>query len=72
MILRNYKGHEIRLSRQQINSQILLGVSEKLDRFPVVEETYREIVEDLMDVEMAKSVLRDVENGGEDDCNSRA
>jgi ATP-dependent Lhr-like helicase len=63
MILRNYKGHEIRLSRQQINSQILLGVSEKLDRFPVVEETYREIVEDLMDVEMAKSVLRDVENG---------
>jgi ATP-dependent Lhr-like helicase len=63
MILRNYKGHEIRLSRQQINSQILLGVSEKLDRFPVVEETYREIVEDLMDVEMAKSVLNDVENG---------
>ncbi|MEM3802783.1 MAG: ATP-dependent helicase [Conexivisphaerales archaeon] len=63
MILRNYKGHEIRLSKQQINSQILLGVSEKLDRFPVVEETYREIVEDLMDVEGAKSVLSDVELG---------
>ncbi|MEM0075304.1 MAG: ATP-dependent helicase [Conexivisphaerales archaeon] len=63
MVLRNYKGHEIRLSKQQINSQILLSVSEKLDKFPIVEETYREIVEDMMDVEQAASVLKDVERG---------
>ncbi|MBI2126222.1 MAG: ATP-dependent helicase, partial [Thaumarchaeota archaeon] len=63
MVLRNYKGHEIRVSRQQINSQFLLKVSEELDNFPVLQETYREVMEDLMDVETAAGVLRDVEHG---------
>lgn len=62
MVLRNYKGHEIRVARQQINSQFLLKVCEELDNFPVLEETYREVMEDLMDVENAANILRDIEH----------
>jgi ATP-dependent Lhr-like helicase len=63
MQLRNYKGHEITVSRQQTNTQILLNICTELDRFPVVEETYREVIEDLMDVKAATQVLADVELG---------
>lgn len=63
MVLRNYKGHEITVARQQANAQILINLCEELDRFPVLEETYREIIEDLMDVSTAQNVLRDVELG---------
>ncbi len=63
MILRNYKGHEIRVARQQLNSDRLLRVCEKFEKFPVVEETYREILEDVMDVEHAEEVLRRIEDG---------
>jgi ATP-dependent Lhr-like helicase len=63
MILRNYKGHEIRVARQQFSSDRLLKVTEKLGRFPVVEETYREILEDAMDLKHAKQVLEEIESG---------
>lgn len=63
MILRNYKGHRIRVAKQQLNSQLLITMCEKLDGFPVLEEAYREVIEDLMDIQNAKSVLRDVEMG---------
>ena len=63
MILRNYKGHEIKVGRQQVNAQMLLELSKRLEGFPVLKETYREIVEDLMDVKMAEKVLRDIEEG---------
>ncbi len=63
MVLRNYKGHEIKVARQQTNAQVLIDLCEELDRFPVLEETYREIIEDLMDVSTAEDVLRDVKLG---------
>ncbi|MCC6050694.1 MAG: ATP-dependent helicase [Thermofilum sp.] len=64
MILRNYKGHEISVERQQMNAQTLLKVVKELgDDFPVLKETYREILEDYMDVEHAKEVLRGIEEG---------
>jgi ATP-dependent Lhr-like helicase len=63
MVLRNYKGHEIKVARQQTNAQVLINLCEELDRFPVLEETYREIIEDLMDVSTAEDILRDVELG---------
>ncbi|MEE9134343.1 MAG: ATP-dependent helicase [Nitrososphaerales archaeon] len=63
MILRNYKGHRIRVAKQQMNSQLLITMCEKLDGFPVLEETYREVIEDLMDIQNAKSILMDVESG---------
>ncbi|RLG50581.1 MAG: ATP-dependent helicase [Thermoproteota archaeon] len=63
MILRNYKGHEISVSRQQISARKLLEVCREIDGFPVVEETFREILEDYMDVESAEQVLRKIDSG---------
>ncbi|MEM1986578.1 MAG: ATP-dependent helicase [Nitrososphaeria archaeon] len=63
MVLRNYKGHEITVNRQQVSSQTLMTLVEELKDFPVLNETYREIVEDLMDVENATKVIEDIEKG---------
>ncbi|MCS6768454.1 MAG: ATP-dependent helicase [Candidatus Nitrosocaldus sp.] len=63
MVLRNYKGYEVTVARQQTNAEILMRLCERLDNFPVLEETYREVMEDLMDVRRAEHVLRDVEEG---------
>lgn len=61
MILRNYKGHEVTVARQQTNAEILIKLCEHLDRFPVLEETFREVMEDLMDINTAISILKDIE-----------
>lgn len=63
MVLKNYKGHEITVARQQTNAEILMRLCEGLDRFPVLEEAYREVIEDLMDVKTASMVLDEVEQG---------
>ncbi|MEM4312040.1 MAG: ATP-dependent helicase [Nitrososphaerales archaeon] len=63
MVLRNYRGHEIKVSRQQANSQVLISLCEELDKFPILEETYREILEDMMDLNNAIKVLEDFEKG---------
>lgn len=58
LVLRNYKGYRISVSRQQMNSQTLLNVCESVDKdFPVIAETYREILEDILDIERAKLVI---------------
>ncbi|KXB01827.1 hypothetical protein AKJ41_00035 [candidate division MSBL1 archaeon SCGC-AAA259O05] len=65
MILRNYKGNKKSVSRQQMDAHVLLNVcEEKIDPdFPIIRETYREIMEDYMDVDHAKDVLEKMENG---------
>ncbi|RLE70821.1 MAG: ATP-dependent helicase [Thermoprotei archaeon] len=64
MILRNYKGHEISVERQQMSAQTLLRVVRELgEDFPVLKETYREILEDYMDVNHAMEFLKRVEQG---------
>ncbi|RLG47725.1 MAG: ATP-dependent helicase [Thermoproteota archaeon] len=64
MILRNYKGHEISVNKQQTNAQTLLRVVLDMgEEFPLLEETFREILEDYMDVHGAREVLRRVERG---------
>ncbi len=63
MILRNYKGHEIGVNKQQISASTLLKVSEEIKDFPVLKETYREILEDTMDVEHAEEVLEKLRKG---------
>ncbi len=62
MILRNYKGTKIKVSKQQLNAEILLKVCEEIPDFPVLEETFREILEDDMDIKNAKKVLNWIEN----------
>lgn len=62
MVLRNYKGHEISVERQQLNAQTLLKVVMGLGfNFPVLKEAYREILEDYMDIEHAREILRKIE-----------
>ncbi|MGF3585078.1 MAG: ATP-dependent helicase [Thermoplasmatota archaeon] len=64
LVLRNYKGHKISVRKQQINSQTLLNVCEEIDQdFPIVRETYREILEDIMDIENTKKLIKDIKTG---------
>ncbi len=58
MILRNYKGHKISVRRQQVSAQFLLKSVEEMDPdFPILKETYREILEDVMDLARANSII---------------
>ncbi|MFC7133734.1 MULTISPECIES: ATP-dependent helicase [Salinibaculum] len=63
MILKRYKGHEKSASQQQVSSDMLLGFAEDLDDFAVIEETYREILEDKLNVAGIESVLGELESG---------
>ncbi len=63
MILRNYKGHEISVNKQQISAQSLLKIVEKIEGFPLLKEAYREIMEDYMDVKRAEEVIRGISMG---------
>ncbi len=63
MILRNYMGKPISVNRQQTRSSYLLDALADMDNMPVIEETYREVLEDDMDIKNAQEVLRMIENG---------
>ncbi|MFB6107051.1 MAG: ATP-dependent helicase [Halobacteriaceae archaeon] len=63
MVLKRYKGYEKSASEQQVSSEMLLGFAEDLEEFAVLEETYREIIEDRLDLEGVRSVLRGVRAG---------
>ncbi len=59
MILRNYLGKEKSVWRQQLNADTLLRLllSEFGENFPVIKETFREILEDAMDIKNALDYL---------------
>ena len=59
MILRNYLGREKSVWRQQINADTLLKMILKNfgTEFPVIKETFREIMEDAMDIKNAMEYL---------------
>ncbi len=63
MVLRNYKGKELSVGRQQLRSQRLLEALHELEDFPVLTETYQEILTDVMDVGNAAAVLSSLESG---------
>ncbi|CCQ35985.1 ATP-dependent DNA helicase [Natronomonas moolapensis 8.8.11] len=63
MILKRYKGHEKSASQQQVSSEMLLGFAEDKERFAVMEETYREILEDKLDVDAVETFLSGVDSG---------
>jgi len=63
MILRNYKGRTKRVGRQQVSSMILLKALERISKdFSILKEARREVLEDLMDIENTKEILRRIEN----------
>ena len=63
LILKNYKGHKISVEKQQINAENLIRILEEMEGFPVIKETYREILEDVFDIDAAKKVLNWIRNG---------
>ncbi|MCL2031657.1 MAG: ATP-dependent helicase [Methanomassiliicoccaceae archaeon] len=63
MILRNYLGRPISVNRQQVRSSYLLDMLGNMENVPVIEETYREVLEDDMDIKSAAEVLEMIENG---------
>jgi ATP-dependent Lhr-like helicase len=63
MILKRYKGYEKSAAQQQVSSEMLLSFAAELDDFAVVEETYREILEDKLDVAAIEDVLAAIRDG---------
>ncbi|MDH4122557.1 MAG: ATP-dependent helicase [Thermoplasmata archaeon] len=63
MILKNYRGKDLSLSRQQMRAKKLLETLEDAKNFPVVAEAYSEILNEVFDLDNAKEVLRSVESG---------
>ena len=66
LILKRYKGHEKSAGRQQVDSEMLLGFAHELEDFAVLEETYREIMEDRLAVSAIEDVVADVRAGAID------
>ena len=64
MILRNYGGRTKRVGRQQVSSMLLLNAVRRVsDDFCILQEARREVLEDLMDVDNAKKIVKDIEDG---------
>jgi ATP-dependent Lhr-like helicase len=63
LVLKRYKGHEKSASKQQVASEMLLGLAEDLEDFAVIDETYRELVEDKLDLAGVTEVLSRVQSG---------
>jgi len=64
MILRNYLGRTKHVGRQQVSSQILLSALNRIStEFTIIKEARREVLEDMMDIEHTKQVLKEIEEG---------
>ncbi|WP_049915729.1 ATP-dependent helicase [Haloferax mucosum] len=63
MILKRYKGYEKSAAQQQVSSEMLLSFAQDLDEFAVIEETYREILEDKLSLAAIEDVLEAVRDG---------
>jgi ATP-dependent Lhr-like helicase len=63
LILKRYKGHEKSASKQQVASEMLLGFAEGLEEFAVIEETYRELIEDKLNLAGLTEILARVQDG---------
>ena len=63
MVLRNYKGREISLPRQQLRTSQVLEAINEVDTFPMLEEAYREVLFDAFDLKNAQHVLDEVRSG---------
>ena len=60
MVLRNYKGREISLPRQQLRTSQVLEAINEVDSFPMLEEAYREVLYDAFDIKNAQNVLDEI------------
>ena len=64
LILRNYNGYKISVSKQQTGSQLIMKAAELIDpNFPVIKETYREILNETMDLPRVSELITNMKNG---------
>jgi ATP-dependent Lhr-like helicase len=63
LVLKRYKGREKSASKQQVASEMLLGFAEDLEDFAVIDETYRELIEDKLDLAGVREILTRVQAG---------
>lgn len=63
MILRNYKGREISVRKQMKRSHRILDIIHGMDTFPIINESYNEIMHDTMDIKHAEEVIKKIESG---------
>ncbi|MBS3781941.1 MAG: hypothetical protein KGY68_04965, partial [Candidatus Thermoplasmatota archaeon] len=63
MILRNYKGREIAVSKQKIRSKEILDRLHEMEDFPIIKETYNEILYQVLDLQNAEKVLKGIDKG---------
>jgi len=63
MVLRNYKGREISMPRQQLRTSQVLEAINQVDSFPMLEEAYREILYDAFDINNAQLILDEIASG---------
>ncbi len=62
LVLRSYAGKQKSVHRQAITSWMLYKMlSEINEEFPLIKEVYREILEDVMDINNAKDFLKNIE-----------
>ncbi|MCF7866608.1 ATP-dependent helicase [Candidatus Woesearchaeota archaeon] len=60
MIIRNYKGRSKSVGKQQMSSRLLISSVKKIDNdFIILREARREVLEDLMDIDRAKEIIKD-------------
>lgn len=57
LILKRYKGYEKSAKEQQVSSEMLLGYAHDLEDFAVLDETYRELLEDRLAVPQIETFL---------------
>ena len=62
MILRNYMGRRKSARKQQVSADMLIYFAKKLDNFAVLNESYREIIQDKFEVENTKEILRGIQS----------
>ncbi len=61
LLPRAYPGKRTPLWQQRLKSQSLLEVARDFPRFPVVLETYREVLKDVLDLPALDALLRDLQ-----------
>lgn len=66
LVLKRYKGYERTAGEQQVQTEMLLGVAKELAEFAPLEETYRELMADRLQVDAIQSVIAEIQSGGID------
>ncbi len=64
LILRNYKGYEKSVGKQQRLSQTMMNLLKRIDpEFPLLIEAKREVIEDVMDIEAVEDYINKIREG---------